>query len=67
MADYLAYLIIRRIDTREEVHRIGLTHLGERHVDRVMAGVALKMDDDKYFIDSSEVAAARVQREVGNG
>ena len=59
MAEYKAHLIIRRLGTNEEVDRIGLTSLGEEHVEKVMRGILRQMDTDKYYIDDSEVDEAR--------
>lgn len=62
MADkYKAYLRIRRIDTRECVHSIGLSSLTDSHVERVMLGALRNMDMENFVIDDSEVDEARKQ------
>ena len=57
--EYKAYLIVRRLSDRQEVDRVGLTSLGERHVEKVMRGMLRNMDTDRYYIDDSEADAAR--------
>ena len=52
-------LIIRRISTGEEIHRIELRHIHERYVDRVMRGALTNMNRDEFYIDDSEVEKAR--------
>lgn len=59
MEQYKAYLIVRDLNTREEIDRIGLTNLGENHVERVMRGMLINMGDG-FYIDDSEVDAARI-------
>ena len=56
---YLAYLRVRRIDTREIVHSIGVSHLDEQYVDCVMMGLLMNMDTEHFIADDSEVDAAR--------
>lgn len=60
---YLAYLRIRRFDTREIVHSVGVSNLGEGYIERVMYGMLINMNTDQYFIDDSEVDEARKERE----
>jgi hypothetical protein len=62
---YPAYLVIRSIEDRAEVKRIGVSSLSERHVERVMRGLLINMDTGRFFIDESEVDKAR--EESGEG
>lgn len=57
--EFKAFLIIRDSD-RKEVHRVGLSHLDEIYVEKVMSGMLRNMRDD-LFIDDSEVDVARRQ------
>ena len=59
MTEYKAYLRVRSFDTREIVHSVGLSNLKESHVEKAMMGMLRNMNTDKYFIDDSEVDAAR--------
>jgi len=54
-----AHLIVREIETDEEVRRIALTSLGERRTEKVISGLLRKMDTDRFYVDESEVDAAR--------
>ena len=56
---YKAYLRIRRFDTREIVHSVGVRSLQHRHVERVMLGIMRNMNLEDYFVDDSEVDEAR--------
>ena len=56
--DILAELVVRRFDDRSEVGRIVLRSLSHGHVEKVMMGLLRNMGED-YFIDDSEVDAAR--------
>jgi len=55
----VAYLHVRRLDTREIVHSVPLQRSDLRHVERVMMGMLINMNTDEYFIDDSEVDAVR--------
>ena len=57
----LAYLRIRRFDTREVVRSVALHSVRRRYVERVMMGMLINMNTADYFIDDSEVDAAREQ------
>jgi len=57
--EYKAYLRVRSFDTREIVHSVGLTNIGRSYVEKVMMGMLRNMNTDKYFVDDSEVDAAR--------
>lgn len=57
--EYPAYLVVRRLGTDEEIERIGVSYLNEYYVDRVMTGILINMNKDEFFIDDSEVDAAR--------
>lgn len=54
-----AILYVRELGTRKEVYRVALTTLNEARVEKVMAGMLRQMDTNKYYIDDSEVDAAR--------
>lgn len=54
-----AILYVRELGTHKEVHRVALTTLNEAHVEKVMAGMLRQMNTSKYYIDYSEVDAAR--------
>jgi hypothetical protein len=51
--EYKAYLYVRKLETGEEVDKIGLTNTNHRHVEKVMSGMLRNMSDE-YFIDDSE-------------
>jgi hypothetical protein len=55
-------LIVRDVKTREEVDRVELSSVNENHVERVMSGMLINMSPD-YFVDDSEVDAARKKQE----
>jgi len=59
----VAYLRVRRFDTREIVHSVALSRYHTRPdvLQRVMLGMLRNMNTDDYFIDDSEVDAAREQ------
>ena len=62
----LAYLRVRRFDTREIVHSVALHNsVSPRYVERIMMGMLINMNTDEYFIDDSEVDAARQQQDEG--
>ena len=54
----VAYLRVRRLDTRELVCSVGVKNVSEHYVERVMSGMLRNMAED-YYIDDSEVDAAR--------
>lgn len=54
----LAHLVVRRLSDHAEVHRVALHTLNERTVEKTMMGMLRNMSDD-YFVDDSEVDAAR--------
>lgn len=54
-----AFLYVRELGTHKEVHRVALTTLNEAHVEKVMRGMLRNMDTNTYYIDDSEVDAAR--------
>lgn len=56
---YKAHLLVRRIETREIVHRVGVSNLSPNYIDRVVRGMLINMNRDKFFVDESEVDAAR--------
>lgn len=56
---FLAHLHIRRMGTAETVKSIGLTSLSERYVNKVMMGLMRNMNLDSYYVDDSEVKAAK--------
>lgn len=56
--EYLAFLIVRNIKTHEEAGRVGLSHIDDRYVERVMSGMLINMGED-YYIDDSDVDRAR--------
>lgn len=58
----VAYLRIRRFDTREVVHSVALRSVTPCYVQKVMMGMLINMNTDDYFIDDSEIDAARAQR-----
>lgn len=62
----MADLIVRRIETREEVHRVSVSDLSERYVKRVVMGMLRNMSDD-YFIDDSEIDGAREAADRARG
>ncbi len=55
-------LIVRRFGTHEIVHRIELSSIQERHVDRVVRGLMMNMNLDKFYVDESEVTTAQDAR-----
>jgi len=59
----VAYLRVRRLDTREVVGSVGLSlYQIQPHVlQRIMLGMLTNMNMDEYFIDDSEVDAVREQ------
>ena len=54
--EYKAYLRVRRFDTNEIVHSVGLSSTHWRHVERVMMGLLRNMDTDRFYVDDSEVS-----------
>lgn len=57
-------LIVRTIDDGKEVHRVELSSLSERYVERVLSGMMNRVDLERFYIDDSEVDAARKALEV---
>lgn len=55
---YKAYLRIRDYDGNL-IDSIGLSHVDEDYVERVMMGMMINMDTDHYLIDDSEATKAR--------
>jgi len=57
----VAYLRVRRFDTREIVHSVALSryHIQPNVLQRVMMGMLINMNTDEYFIDDSEVDALK--------
>jgi len=55
----VAYLRVRRLDTQEIVHSVPLQQSDLHHVERVMMGMLINMNTDKFYIDDSEADAAR--------
>lgn len=56
---FLAHLHIKRMGTDETVKSIGLTSLSERYVEKVTMGLMRNMNLDSYYVDDSEVKAAK--------
>ncbi len=52
-------LIVRSLADDSEVHRVELKSLHNGFVQRVMLGLQHKIDDDRYYVDDSEVTAAQ--------
>ncbi len=52
-------LVIREFVSRKEVHRIDLSNVSERYVEKVMRGILRQLNTDRYFVDDSEVDVAR--------
>ncbi len=46
-------LIVRRLETREEVHRLEVTNRNERAIEQIMAGLIAKTDLDRFFVEDS--------------
>lgn len=55
----MADLIIRRLDTREEIHRVHVENTGQ--VQKVMLGMLRNMNTKEYFIDDSEFGEPQKQ------
>lgn len=47
-------IYIRDIKTREVVHTIDVHNKSPHQVERVVMGMLINIDKDKYFIDDSE-------------
>jgi len=52
-------LVVRKLGSDEEVHRVKINNLSERHVEKVMMGMLRQMNTEEYYIDDSEVDRAR--------
>lgn len=48
------YLYVRDIETREVVHTVDVTGRNENMVEKVMRGMLINMNTNKYFVDDSE-------------
>ena len=48
------YLFVRDIETREIVHTVEVTGRSENMVEKVMRGMLINMNTDKFFIDDSK-------------
>jgi len=59
-----ADLVIREIDTGEEVSRVRVTNLAESHVERVIWGLLINLGE-RFLVDDSEVEAAQRKRRFG--
>ena len=55
----MADLVVRKLVSHEEVVRVPVLYLDENYVEKVMSGMLINMDTDNYFIDDSEIDAAR--------
>ena len=63
MSEYVAYLRVKRFSNNETVRSVGLKNLSERWVEKVMMGMLRNMNSEDFYIDDSEVDAARVLEE----
>lgn len=43
------------IETGEVVHELDVTGRGDRYVEKVMRGMLINMNRDKYFVDDTAV------------
>lgn len=60
-------LVIREFGSRKEIHRIELSNVSERYVEKVLRGVLRQLNTDRYFVDDSEVDIAREAERGGLG
>ena len=44
-------LVVRRMDTREEVHRLDVSRKTESQVERILRGLLRQMDCDAYYVE----------------
>ncbi len=58
--EYKAYLLVKEFGTDKIIHKVGINNLSDRHVERVMSGMLRQMNTDLYYIDDSEIDAARL-------
>jgi len=56
---FLAHLHIKQMGTDEVVKSIGLTSLSGHYVEKVTMGLMRTMNLDSYYVDDSEVEAAK--------
>ena len=47
-------LVVRRLSTKEEIHRIELHNKSERQVERIILGLLRNMNTDEFYVDDSE-------------
>ncbi|RLE17927.1 MAG: hypothetical protein DRJ50_13510 [Actinobacteria bacterium] len=60
-------LIVRRIGTDEEVHRVELRkNIGVSYVEKVLNGLLRNMDLENFYVDESEVDEARADEDTTN-
>lgn len=43
------YLVVRSLETQEEVRRIDVTGRGERALERIERGLLMQMDTDRFY------------------
>ncbi len=54
-----AFLVVRSIADGAIVRRVAVYDIGEKRVDRIMTAMLAQMDTDSFFVDDSDVEAAR--------
>ncbi len=55
------HLIVRRFETREEVKRLNVTEKSDRAVERIMSGMLINMDTDRFYIEDTDDAPNAVR------
>lgn len=50
----MAALVIRSIDTGEEVRRVDVTGKSDRQIERIERGILTQMDTDKYTVGEED-------------
>lgn len=47
--------VVRDLETREEVHRVQVASTSPWTQDRILRGMLINMNTDRFFVDTSEV------------
>lgn len=50
----MSAIIVRLLETGEEVHRVDTTGKSERHIDRVEGGMSINLNHEMYYLDVEE-------------
>lgn len=50
-------LVVRDLDTDEEVHRVDITGSSEPRAEKVLRGLLMRVDTDRFYVDDTDDTA----------